>query len=364
MDRMPRVAPIYSDFFYNPLTEDVEELLARYQQTDSVRYEVFSAIWREMCFSDVFRGIISVGELKRFCRVALATAVKYFLPPYSYQIRVGGLYLMFGLYHTQLAVPPVKIRLALRDWALVQKFIKVSADSGHQDVVYIYQKLVATKAIHYTAMPQFLTFQKQRKPKKEPVCPEFLGRTTAVQELFSADILEELTNIQNQYEKLKETTVEVSCQATMTYRDFAARMKDCMSEFITWQQKTFSQESKDKNSGGDDEEEKPTEAESSSRRARLLSSIKQKSYSNFQEASKARRHRQVETVESSSSGAEHIQESVALQRKRPPSLRARTCKSLTVTREESRLQAWLLSAPEQQERVPVKRVNQTAPYKP
>ncbi|XP_034738913.1 snRNA-activating protein complex subunit 1-like [Etheostoma cragini] len=373
--RMPRKPPVYSDFFYNPLTEDVEQLLARFQHTDSVRYELFSAIWREMSFSDVFRGISSVAELKRFCRVALATAVKFFLPPYSYQVRVGGLYLMFGLYHTQLAIPPVKIRLALRDWTPIQKFLKDSLEYGHQDVVYIYEKLVATKAIHYTAMPHFLIFQKQMKPKRDAVCTELIGRSTAVQDLFSADILEELSNIQNHYEQLKEATAEVSCQGTMTHRKFSAQLKDCMSEFFTWQQKTFSQENKGKKSvvncdkdededgdGNEDEMEKDAAAESSSR-ARLLSSIKQKSYSNIQEAPKSRRHRQAKRVESSSSGAEQVQETGAGQRKRPPSLRARTQKSLGVTRDDSRLQAWLLSAPKKQERMVMKRTNQAAPFK-
>uniref|UniRef100_UPI0037E94AAB snRNA-activating protein complex subunit 1-like n=1 Tax=Semicossyphus pulcher TaxID=241346 RepID=UPI0037E94AAB len=358
---MPRVQPFYAEFFYSPLTEDVEELLGRFQQTDSVRYQDFSAIWREMCFSDVFLGIHRAGELKRFCRITLATALKYFLPPYSYQIRVGGLYLMFAFYHTQLAFPPVQIRLALRDWAQVEKFLKDSVLSGHHDVLYIYHKLVQTKAIHYTAMPHFLLFQKQRKPKKEPVCAEFLGRTTAVQDLFSADILEEVTNIQNQYENLKQATAEVSTQVTMTHRDLAACLKDCMSDFITWQEKTFSQAKKDNNS--EDLEEEQGGEESSSKRARLLSSIKQKSYSNIQQASKSRRHRQAEAVDSSSSGAEHVQEA-AVQQRKPPSLRARTWKSLGVMKEESRLQAWLLSAPEQQERVPVKRTNHQPPYRP
>ncbi|XP_054454060.1 snRNA-activating protein complex subunit 1-like [Anoplopoma fimbria] len=366
---MPRVQPIYSDIFYDPLTEDVEELLARFQQTESIRFQDFSAIWREMGFSDVFRGTLSMGEMKRFCRVALATAVKFFMPPYSYQIRVGGLYLMFSLYHTQLASPPVKIRFALRDWALVEKFLKDSADSGHQDVVYVFQKLVAIKAVHYAAMQHFLAFQKQRKPKMETVCAEFLGRTTAVQELSSADVLEEVANIQSQYEKLKEATTEVSCKVTMTYPEFSNHVKDCMSKFITWQHKTFSKHDKDKNSDDEEEEEeeKQTEAEYCSSRAQLLSSIKQKSYGNFQEESKSRRHRQAETVESSSSGAEQVQERPPSpgHRKRPPSLRARTRKSLGVTREECKLQAWLLSVPEEtQQRSPVRRYNQTAPIKP
>uniref|UniRef100_A0A668SU79 Small nuclear RNA activating complex, polypeptide 1b n=1 Tax=Oreochromis aureus TaxID=47969 RepID=A0A668SU79_OREAU len=298
---MPRLPCIYSDFFYGPLTEDVEELLGRFQQIDSVRYEDFSALWREMGFSDLFIGTINAGELKRLCRVTLATAVKYFLPPYSYQIRVGGLYLMFGFYHTQLAEPPVMIRLALRDWTHVQAFLKESVESGHLDVVYIYKKLVASKAIHYTAMPHFLTFQKQQKPKKEHVCPEFLSRTTAVRELITADTLEEIANLQSLYEKLKETTKEVGSQITMTHRDFTS------------------------------EEDEENEKESCSKRARLLSSIKQKSYSNVQKAPKSRRHRQGEPADSSSSGPEQVQR--VPQKKRPPSLRARTRKNL---REEER----------------------------
>ncbi|KAE8286322.1 snRNA-activating protein complex subunit 1 [Larimichthys crocea] len=347
---MPRFQSVYCDFFYTPLTEDVEQLLARFQQTDSIRYEVFSAVWREMGFSDVFHGVTRVGELKRFCRVTLATALKYFLPPYSYQIRVGGLYLMFAFYHAQLAVPPVKIRVPLRDWAQVQKFLKDSVDSGHMDVVYIYKKLISIKAIHYTAMPHFLSFQKQRKPKKEPVCADFIGRTTAIQELTSSDMLEELTNIQSQYEKLKESTAEVSSQVNMTHRDLSTRLQSCMSEFLTWQQKTYSGNHKTKKSGDDDEEEEEEEeetpAEASSSRARLLSSIKQKSYRNVHEAPKSRRHRQAEAVESSSSGPEHVQEAVQ-QRKRPVSLRARTTKNLPMT-EENITQIWLLSAPDEE----------------
>ncbi|KAL6117325.1 uncharacterized protein ACO6RY_15131 [Pungitius sinensis] len=357
---MPRVRPIYSDFFFGPLTEDVEELLARYQQTDSVRYDVFSAVWREMVFSDVFRGIVNVAEMKRFSRVALATAVKYFLPPYSYQIRVGGLYLMFALYHTQPASPPVKIRLAVRDWPVVEKFVKDSGDSGHQDVVYVFRKLVFDKAIHYAAMPHFLTFHKQKKVKKEPVCAGFLGRTTAVQEFSSTEVLEEMTNIQGQYEMLKEATVEVSCKVTMTQPDFTARLRDCMLEFMTWQQKTFSKVKKEKNSSDDEEDEEKQQAEYSSSRAQLLSSIKQKSYSNFQETSKARGHRRAETAESSCSGAEQVREAADQRRRRPPSLRARTRKSLGVTRDQCQLKAWLLSVPETRERSPVRWYNQAA----
>lgn len=331
---------LYSDFFDDTLTRDIEELLSRFQEADSVRYVVFSLLWREMSFSDVFCGISRSGELKRFCRVALATAMKYFLPPYSFQIRVGGLYLMFAFYHTQLAVPPAKIRLALKDCAAVQKLVKDSVDAGHQDVVYIYEKLLAARAFHYTAMPHHLEFQKQRNPRKEPVCASFLGRTSAVQDFISSDLLEELRNVQSHYTQLKEHTVEVGSRVGVIQRDLVSSLEGSITEFLMWQQKTFSQDQNGKNS---DEKKRRGELEPGSR-ARLLHSIKEKSFQSLQVASKSRRHRQAQVGDSSSSGAEQLPDG-ARKWQRPLSLRARTWKSLGVT-EKTKTQAWLLSAPE------------------
>lgn len=350
---MPRRVPLYSDFYYAPLVEDVEELLARFQQANTVRYEVFSAIWREMKLSDVSFGICRLGNIKRFSRTALATAMKYFLPPYNFQIRVGALYLMYGFYHTQLAVPKVQIRIPLRDWPSVQNFLRDAADSGHLDIIYIYQKLAAAKAMHYTAMPHFLTFRRQRKPAKgPPVCAQFLGRTTAVQELLTSDFIEELSNIQSHYEKLKQVA-EVGSEVSMVHRNLPADMTNIMLEFLNWQQKAFSPPGKADNSNYDDkDEEKLTRAESSSR-ARLLSSIKQKSFRGVLEASKSRRHRQNQLAESSGSGVEQDQEAEQ-RRRRSLSLRARTCQSFGVTDVKRESQAWLLSAPDTWERLPGK----------
>uniref|UniRef100_A0A3B4ARU5 Small nuclear RNA activating complex, polypeptide 1b n=1 Tax=Periophthalmus magnuspinnatus TaxID=409849 RepID=A0A3B4ARU5_9GOBI len=341
---MPRKWPSYSDYFDPPFTEDVEELLARFQQTDTVRFEAFLAIWSDMRFSDVYYGMPSMSEMKRFCRVTLATAVKYFLPPYSYQIRAGGLYLMYGLYHSQLAIPPVSIRLALKDWSHVEKFVQDSINSGHHDVVYIFKKLVAKKAIHYTAMPNFLYFRKQRTPNREALCADFIGRSTVIQDLLSADILEEMSNIQNHYEKMKAAMPEVHSKISMTHQDLVTNLKDCMSEFIFWQNKTFPL-----NKRKDQDEEKEEETvEEPTNRAKLLSSIKQKSYNQFQGGSKARRHRPVEVAIDSNSGLEDLQTmtSTTSRKKRPTSLFRRTKNKFGVTEDKRQFNNWLLTLPE------------------
>ncbi|XP_032411499.1 snRNA-activating protein complex subunit 1-like [Xiphophorus hellerii] len=342
----------YTDFFHEPLTEDVEELLSRFQNTDSVRYGVFSAIWREMKFSDIFLGTTNNSEMKRFCRVALATAVKYFLPPHSYHIRVGGLYLMFAFYHTQPASTPVRIRLALKDWRYIQRFLTESKEAEHHDVLYIYHKLAATKVFHYTAMPHFLTFQKQ-KAKPEVQCKQFLSKASSLQELQSTEILEEMADIQSHYEKLKEAT-QVRVHVNMTHPDFTSRLKQCMNEFFSWQQQSVLP--KEKNVGG----EVYDPEEDCSSRARLLSSIKQKSYSNVHTTSKSRRHREVEKAESSSSDGEQVQKPP--RRKTHTSLRARTWKNLGKTDEKSNTKIWLLSTPEQRHAVPLRKMSQAATH--
>lgn len=344
----------YTDFFHEPLTEDVEELLSRFQSTDSVRYGAFSAIWREMKFSDIFLGTTNNSEMKRFCRVALATAVKYFLPPHSYHIRVGGLYLMFAFYHTptQPASTPVRIRLALKDWRYIQRFLTESKEAEHHDVLYIYHKLAATKVFHYTAMPHFLTFQKQ-KTKPEVQCKQFLSKASSLQELQSTEILEEMADIQSHYEKLKEAT-QVRVHVNMTHPDFTSRLKQCMNEFFSWQQQRVLP--KEKNVGG----EVYDPEEDCSSRARLLSSIKQKSYSNVHTTSKSRRHREVEKAESSSSDGEQVQKPP--RRKTHASLRARTWKNLGKTDEKSNTKIWLLSTPEQRHGVPLRKMSQAAAY--
>ncbi|XP_023815153.1 snRNA-activating protein complex subunit 1 [Oryzias latipes] len=363
---MPRVHPIYSDFFYEPLTEDVEELLGRFQQTDSVRYEVFSALWRDMSFSDVFAGLGNYSEARRFCRVALATAAKFFLPPYSYQIRTGGLYLLFAFFHTQPASPPLRIRLALKDWTHVEMFLRDSVRAQHYDVVFVYEKLAAEKAFHYAAMPHLLCFQRQIHPKKHPECPEFLRRSAAVQDLLPADLMEEVRNIQSHYEKLKEDTEQVSSRATMTLPDFHQRLQACMSEFLTWQEKTYTSKAHKSTKEDEDsaeEEDEEGEESCSKRRARLLSSIKQRSYNSFQKAPRSRRHRHAEIQDGSSSSAEQGGAPAPPLYKRPPSLRARTWMSLGKDEKDSKAHAWLLSVPEQLESMQVKRFRRTTPFK-
>lgn len=62
------------------------------------------------CFLFVyFSGRIRALERNKLTKKTLELAQQYFLPPYAFQIRVGALYLLYGLYSTQLCQPKQKV---------------------------------------------------------------------------------------------------------------------------------------------------------------------------------------------------------------------------------------------------------------
>uniref|UniRef100_A0A8C1SSD3 Small nuclear RNA activating complex, polypeptide 1a n=1 Tax=Cyprinus carpio TaxID=7962 RepID=A0A8C1SSD3_CYPCA len=240
------------EYYWAPFKSDCEELLGRFQQTESVRYEEFSAIWREMDFSSVFFGTQSDHEKRSFTRLTFTIAYRYILPPYSFQIRVGGLYMIYGLYNTQSIWPKEKIRIALKDWYDVQKLIADAKSCQHLDVFYIFKRLLSSKAFCFTAMPQKLTFEASERVQHN-VNEEFRDRKNRVAELASIEMLEEISNVHDHYEKLKKSSVPPSSGVTLLNLTYL--VQKCAFEYQQWQDKI-----------------------ASSSRADMLAAIKSKSY--------------------------------------------------------------------------------------
>ncbi|KAI3367887.1 hypothetical protein L3Q82_026224 [Scortum barcoo] len=280
------------DFCRKQVKADCELLLSRFQRTESVRFEIFSKIWRDMKFSQIFYGTMN-HEKRAFSRLVLDMAYGFFLPPFSFQIRVGGLYLLYSLYQCQTASPTEQIRLALKDWDDVKKFEKDAIDAQHLDAVYIFRKLMFLKAFHFTAVPTLLTYNKKRKVERSMLCEEFMEPASRPQELINIKLMEELTNVHELYDKLKNSVSSTSGEAApsikLIHKDFVPQLRDTVMDFYKWQQK--------KDRAGEDEDDHgegtSTQQESSSR-AELLASIKSKAYGQAAEAAKSRRHRQVE----------------------------------------------------------------------
>ncbi|KAG7466254.1 hypothetical protein MATL_G00162930 [Megalops atlanticus] len=314
------------DYYIPPLKADCEDLLNQFQKTESVRYEEFAAIWRKMNFSSIFYGKMAGNEMRTFSRLILTIAYQYFLPPHTFQIRAGGLYLLYGLYHSQLASPKEKIRLALKDWEHVQKFQTDAVNAQHYDVVYILRRLFSEKAFYFAAMPKHLSFQVKRKPTRHTVCEEFWDRSTRVKDLVTSDTLEEIMNVHEHYEKVKAAISATPGQPDpaihLINKDLGARLQSTVMRFHKWQEETERRRNGYEDAGDTDAGEGTSKQSECSSRAQLLASIKSKSYGQVVEASRSRRHRQAEMDTSAS------EPNPATRCKRPISLRERTRKKL------------------------------------
>lgn len=324
------------DNFRGPVKTDCEELLARFQATESVRYEQFLEIWRDMNFSSIFYGKPEGSERRRFARLIMSVVSPYFFPPYTFQIRVAGLYLLYGLFNSQLITPREKIRIALKDWEDVMQFQRDAVNAQHYDVVYIFRKLLSDKAFYFTAMPTPLCYGENKEDvKKTEIREEFVDPSSRPQELVTKDVLEEIANIHDHYEGLKKAVfTEPDPNLNLIQQNLVPKLDGAILAYSNWQWKRAESEQQDAGEGPSNQE--------SSRRAQLLASIKSRSYGEVLEASKSRRHRQTQLVPA---GADFSQK-VSPKKKRGPSLKMRTQQRFNTQGNESEglTRLWCLSA--------------------
>ncbi|XP_075609465.1 snRNA-activating protein complex subunit 1 isoform X2 [Balearica regulorum gibbericeps] len=292
------------------LQADCEELLGAFQEADTVRFERFAELWRERRFHTIFYGRIRALERNKLTKKTLELAQQYFLPPYSFQIRVGALYLLYGLYSTQLCQPKQKIRIALKDWPEIQKFQQDLIDSQHYDAAYIFRTLRLARAFHFTAMPKLLNYRTKKRIQENEFKEEFKDPSNRVNSLITNDVLEELMNIHDHYQKMKCVISADKSQPdkalSLIKDEFVVTLKDITLEHQEWQQnrmKLFLNAKETDEISNKKEEGTLLELEGSER-ANALARIKYRSYSAVVEASKSRRHRQVR-LESSESGSNY-----------------------------------------------------------
>ncbi|NXM78714.1 SNPC1 protein, partial [Serilophus lunatus] len=292
------------------LQADCEELLGAFQQADTVRFERFAELWRERRFHTVFYGRMRALERNKLTKKTLELAQQYFLPPYAFQIRVGALYLLYGLYNTQLCQPKQKIRIALKDWPEIQKFQQDLIDSQHYDAAYIFRTLRLARAFHFTAMPKLLNYRTKKKIEENEFKEEFKDPSNRVNGLITNDVLEELMNIHDHYQKMKCVISADKSQPdkalSLIKDDFVVTLKDITLEHQEWQQnrmKLFLNAKETDETENKKKEETLLDSEGSER-ANALARIKYRSYSAVTEASRSRRHRQVQ-LESSEAGSSY-----------------------------------------------------------
>ncbi|XP_078090363.1 snRNA-activating protein complex subunit 1b isoform X3 [Mustelus asterias] len=250
-------------------------------------------------------GKMGITDGRKFTREALALASQYFFPPYSFQIRFGGLYLLYGLYNTQLCQPKEKIRVALQYWDEVSSCQEEMVNAEHFDAVYVLRKLLNDKAFHFTAMPTLLAYNKKRRKVLNTVNENFRERPNLVSELIAVDVLEELMNIHEHYQTMKRmisaNKTQLDKALSLIRGDFVSELKNLTVEFQQWQVNKGTKLTEEPGSLGSEQE--GSEEQKGSNRAQTLAKIKSKSYNSTVTAPRSRRHRQIK-LESSESGSD------------------------------------------------------------
>ncbi|KAG9481276.1 snRNA-activating protein complex subunit 1 [Eleutherodactylus coqui] len=283
------------------IKEDCETLLGLFQATDSVRYEVFLSIWKEIKFNSIFYGGMRSLESNRFTREIFSVASAYFLPPYTFQIRVGAMYLLYGLYNTQLCQPKQKIRIALKDWADIEQLHQELISAQHLDAVYIFRQMRRMRAFYFTGMPTMLTFRSQKSIQLEANKEEFLDKKDRVADLITSESLEEIMNIQEHYQKTKchlsADRSQPDKALSLIKEDFTDNLQSLVEGYQFWKQ-----EKKTLIAQTDDEQEGTSQESEGSERARHIAQIKSKTYTAVTQAVKSRRHRQVQMDMKSEAG--------------------------------------------------------------
>ncbi|XP_004370986.1 snRNA-activating protein complex subunit 1 [Trichechus manatus latirostris] len=304
------------------LQTDCEALLSRFQETDSVRFEDFSELWRSMKFGTIFCGRMRNLEKNMFTKEALALGWRYFLPPYTFQIRVGALYLLYGLYNTQLCQPKQKIRVALKDWDEVLKFQQDLINAQHFDAAYIFRKLRLDRAFHFTAMPKLLSYRMKKKIQRAEVTEEFKDPNDRVMKLITSDVLEEMLNVHDHYQNMKQIISADKSKPnkalSLIKDDFFDNIKNIVLEHQQWHKDRKNPSLKSKIKDGEEKREREGDSQESERceRAASLAKIKSKAFSVVAQASKSRRHRQIRLDSSDSDSASGQGQIKATKRKR------------------------------------------------
>ncbi|PIK55619.1 putative snRNA-activating protein complex subunit 1 [Apostichopus japonicus] len=145
---------------------------------------------------------LKIMEHKReFTEEAFRLAVAYLSPPFDFQQRTGGLYLMYAFYSTQRYQPKLKIRLSLQQWEHLKDIELEFKNQGHLDAAYILMKLKAAKAFIFAYSSKQFCFHKGYVEESSDKMVAEMQRD--IEQAFPEDLLRKLHETHHKYQLLK-----------------------------------------------------------------------------------------------------------------------------------------------------------------
>ncbi|XP_018902792.2 snRNA-activating protein complex subunit 1 [Bemisia tabaci] len=201
------LAEISSAHLSSGVREDCEELLRRFSSKPTVRFQDFIQVWHEMGFNHIFSGRPNFRELLEFVEELFAVAKAFMFSPYPYRTRIGGIYIMYGLYFKQpFNDKMVSIKLDLKEWKELVSFVELLVKDEHFDTFYIMRTLVEKHAFSYEASSIQYGFDRFTREK--------LATQTRTQQKFDpmkygfslfdeTDFVDEWSKFETMYHKLR-----------------------------------------------------------------------------------------------------------------------------------------------------------------
>ena len=80
------------------LQYDIEKLLTTFVETDSVRFQDFSKIWRNLNMSRIVNGRVTHNDYRVILEDAYRICLIFITSQYNEQVRIGALYTLYSFY--------------------------------------------------------------------------------------------------------------------------------------------------------------------------------------------------------------------------------------------------------------------------
>ncbi|KAF4525496.1 hypothetical protein B566_EDAN002355 [Ephemera danica] len=128
-------------------------MIDRLETRETMNFDIFAEVWREMTFSLIFRGRKSDHDMLDLCETLLLAAKTCWLPPNSAERRLLAAYLMYGTYVKQPFRGAAKIKVTKSEWDEIVDFLLVEKHKA-MEMLYMLkeQKLVPRESSDITKL--------------------------------------------------------------------------------------------------------------------------------------------------------------------------------------------------------------------
>ncbi|GAB1608804.1 snRNA-activating protein complex subunit 1-like, partial, partial [Argonauta hians] len=183
---------------------DFEVLFNRFAKCRPLNFVEFARVWRQMKLSLLCMGRQTEREARQLMEEALLIALHYFHSPYTFEVKAGAFFLLYGLYCTQFFTSKVRIRCTLSDWEEMNTFIKEAMGRKMTDVEFIFHRLCVLKAFLYVASPNNVRQGDVTSDQCEDLVNTLSTKQPSVMDqLYSTESIQELSALHNQYQRVK-----------------------------------------------------------------------------------------------------------------------------------------------------------------